>query len=206
MPRKQQISREQIARSAFEIVRENGGQALSARVVAQRLGCSTQPVYSYFPSMSELENEVRKMAEDMKKSYLLDQKDDYGFLSMGLGYVEFGWKEPELFKFLFFSGKLTGDLFDDTELIESMKKDQFLQSLTEESLFRILEQMWIFTHGLTMILINDPEAYTPQEVFNYLHEMGEKVIIWEINRQIDPESMKGSCTHENHSFEWKPQG
>ena len=54
MPPSIKTSREEIVRAAFEIVREQGADALSARAVAKALGCSTQPVMYHFGSIAEL--------------------------------------------------------------------------------------------------------------------------------------------------------
>lgn len=63
MPRKFMFTKEEIVASAFEIVREGGFSALTARSLAEKLGCSAKPIFGLFKSMDELSSEVKKMAE-----------------------------------------------------------------------------------------------------------------------------------------------
>ena len=55
MPPKVKITKEEIIRTSLDLVRQNGAQALNARAIAQALHCSTQPIFSNFKSMEELE-------------------------------------------------------------------------------------------------------------------------------------------------------
>ena len=54
MPPKIKITKEDIVRTAVEIVREQGDGMLNARTLAERLSCSTQPIFSNFRTMQEL--------------------------------------------------------------------------------------------------------------------------------------------------------
>ena len=51
MPAKKVINKEKILRFALEMVENEGEKALSARALAARMGCSTQPIYLSFSGM-----------------------------------------------------------------------------------------------------------------------------------------------------------
>ena len=68
MPPHIRFTQDVILDEAFEIVRQEGLYALSARRVAKELGCSTQPVYDAYTSMQELQDAVIEKA----KKYALD--------------------------------------------------------------------------------------------------------------------------------------
>ena len=55
MPPKVRITKEEIIGTCLALVRENGADALNARSIAAALGCSTQPIFSNFSSMEELQ-------------------------------------------------------------------------------------------------------------------------------------------------------
>ena len=59
MPPKAKITREMIIDAGFEVAREFGIEAVNARTVSEKLGCSTQPVMYHF-----------KTIEDMKKRFI----------------------------------------------------------------------------------------------------------------------------------------
>ena len=45
MPKSTVIAQEVIIEAAFELVRKEGFEVLSARNIAKQIGCSTQPIY-----------------------------------------------------------------------------------------------------------------------------------------------------------------
>ena len=58
MPPKVKISKQDIIDTALALLREGGEGAVNARSIAAALGCSTQPIFSNFSSMEELEESV----------------------------------------------------------------------------------------------------------------------------------------------------
>ena len=64
MPPKVKVQKEEIVRAAVEIVRKQGMAALNARTVAAALGCSTQPVFSNFAAMEDLQAQLGAIMND----------------------------------------------------------------------------------------------------------------------------------------------
>jgi AcrR family transcriptional regulator len=198
MPPKQIISKSMILEAAFEIVREKGMSALSARNIAKELNCSTQPIYSCFKTMKELEQFViRRVLEFVTKNYLSRQDSSKEhFLNMGLGYIKMARKETHLFDLLYLSHHVKNEfeqnLFPIKQevLIETMKKDERLKGLSNEALSAILHHMWIYTHGLAMLARSNP-LMTSQFIYNTLHEMGSTLILSKCKEQ-------GVIINENH--------
>ena len=58
MPPRVKITKEDIIKTALELVRVGGEGAINARSIAGALGSSTQPIFSNFSSMEELEKEI----------------------------------------------------------------------------------------------------------------------------------------------------
>ena len=81
MPPKTKFSREEIIDRAFEIVRAEGFESLTARSLAAKMNSSSRVIFTWFDSMDELKREVliRAGAEYRK-------------------YIEEGLKEPLPFK------------------------------------------------------------------------------------------------------------
>lgn len=196
MPPQINFSKEIVLNEAFELVRQEGFQALTARRIAQRLNCSTQPIYSAFASMKELEDAVLEKAKNHIVYYLLqEEQTPHPFLNIGLRYLQFAKEEKELFKLLYLSGK--GELISQemesfiAEFTQRMKRESFLQGLEEERLKRMFMAMWIFTHGLIMLSFTQPEeeaAATTAFAKQQLLQMGRTVIEWEFldrQRRID---------------------
>ena len=73
MPPKTRIPRERVEEAAFEIAREKGMSAITATGVAERLRCSTQPVYWWFGTMDSLKAAVRRRAGERYKSFVFSR-------------------------------------------------------------------------------------------------------------------------------------
>ena len=81
MPKTTTITKEMIINSTFEIVREEGFYNISARKIAKKIGCSTQPIYWVYNSMDDLirdvVNKVVSYLSEILKNY---QKSGKPFL------------------------------------------------------------------------------------------------------------------------------
>jgi AcrR family transcriptional regulator len=197
MPPKQSITKDMVIDAAFSIVREKGISALSARNIAKRLNCSTQPVYSCFKSMTDLEQEVvQKAARFTQNEYLVSKtRRDNNFMSIGLGYIAMARQEKHLFDLLYVSGKVRLDFenhffpVDTGILIRVMRRDPYLADLPEEDLLELLRHMWIYTHGLTVLTSVNPSV-SEAFVHKTLAEMGRLVVM---NKLME----KGVKTYED---------
>lgn len=101
MPRKPQFSKRDVTSAAFELVKENGWQGLSASAVANKLGCSTMPIYSHFKNLEKLQDEVVKKGWELVKDYESRRFTGDVWIDQAIGYVQFSKKERRLFMCLF---------------------------------------------------------------------------------------------------------
>ena len=104
MPPKIKITREDILTAALCLVRRNGAEALNARAIANAIGCSTQPVFSNFPTMAELRGSVIQEANNLYRGYTEEKMRTSGYppyKASGMAYIQFAKDERELFKLLF---------------------------------------------------------------------------------------------------------
>ena len=128
MPPRLKITKEEIIKTALELARQEGKDALNARTLAAALGCSTQPIFSNFSSMEELEEAVMHSAYECYLDFL--SKDAEAgkypkYKAFGMAYIRFAKEERELFKMLFMcdrEGKAltpTADFNSSVEMIMS---------------------------------------------------------------------------------------
>lgn len=154
MPRNVNFSRDEIGRVAFDLVREKGWDALTARAVGARLGVSVAPVYGAFASMDELavyvlEEAARKINEYGERRYT-----EGSFLNRGAGLVAFARDEPNLFLALY-RERRAGGVFDRYRLAirEKMPEDERLASLDGPTLDRIFDWLWTFSLGMVLSVL-----------------------------------------------------
>ena len=127
MPKKPTTTKEDMIEGAFRLVREQGHEALTARNLAAFLGCSTQPIMYRFPNLDILKDLTYRRADAFHSEYLLAGGD---LLEIGLRYIRFAQEEPQLFRFLFQSGRFAG--FSLEELIRSPEVAGILAAVSSE--------------------------------------------------------------------------
>jgi len=100
MPRKPQFSADEIVSAAVELVRKKGLAGLSAPAVAEKMGCSTMPIYSHFKNMQALEDEVVKRAWQRVDRYQNATYTGDAWIDQAVGYIRFAREEKHLFRCL----------------------------------------------------------------------------------------------------------
>lgn len=202
MPPKQKITKEMILRSSINLINSCGANKLTARNLAEEIGCSTQPIYSVFSNFQKLEEETADRAESIMLKHMLSYKDENSpFLGLGMGYFEFACQNPELFRFLYMTGKrklilsVNGKWFNT--MIDHMMGDAVIKTLPAESHKELLKDMSIYTHGLCTAMISN--NVTEQEKLTFrklLRETGFKLTIYHLYKfrgTIDEDKMKEEC-------------
>ena len=154
----QRVSREQVLDAALAIVREQGEAALSARSVAQRAGCSVQPIYSLFGDMQELVRQLYDHARAWVGAYNREHRydGDNAFESNGLSHLRLARTERALFHFLYLSPHMEATGFN--EVYESVAIDGVQQCIEElghlspETARELYLNMIVFVHGMAAML------------------------------------------------------
>lgn len=164
MPPKSKVTKEMIIEAALEIIREHGYEALNARTIAKRLGCSTQPVLYNFKTVDDIREAAYQKADAFHTDFIMPKEtDDNPMLALGLNYVRFGHVEKNLFRFLFqtnnFSGMNVETLINSPYLsgvLEVMSKG--LKCDVEEAR-KLFLTFFCAAHGLASLLANNSMEY-----------------------------------------------
>jgi len=179
MPPKKNYTRQDIVQAALGIAREKGLGGLTARKVAERLQCSTAPVYGHFQSMHELEREVIRKARDLLYEYATRPYTGNVFLNMGTGIVLFARDQSELFRALFLERRIFGDILAEfrSDLLEKMKADERFAVMPEEDQSALLDTMWIFTHGYaSLICVGLIKETRQDQIIEKFNEVGTVIV------------------------------
>ena len=103
MPRKESITKQEIREAAFNLARQSGMESVTARKLAEFIGCSTQPIFRNYKNMEECLDEVYedtlKFFDDFTKNCSL--RSVIPFVTLGISYISFAQEETNLFRFLF---------------------------------------------------------------------------------------------------------
>lgn len=154
---KQIIDRQDILDTAWMIVREEGYESINARSIAARIGCSVQPIYSYYKNMDELKDALYAKAMEYYNEYIYKRVDAERCLeSMGEANIQFARGEINLFRMLFLSKskELTSarDIYEwmgDKEVSANLAKKL---DISQDEASQIYVMLIIFTHGIATML------------------------------------------------------
>ena len=152
MARKESITIDTILETAFIMAREEGFVNVTARKVAAKAGCSTQPIFRVYKNMEELWEAVYLKAADFFQDYysLFPRTGKAPFVNLGMAYIAFAREEKNLFELLFVS-----DIKNKKSMYELLNGEagnvgheihlaKAMGCLDAGNLFM---QMWIFIHG-----------------------------------------------------------
>ena len=152
MPPKVRIRKEDIVRTAVEIVRKDGADAVNARSIAASLGCSTQPVFSNFATMDELRLAVVEAADALYEEYILRAAAEGkypAYKASGMAYIRFAKDEKELFKLLYMRDRSGETIPKEMALTKEMQQIVLNGTgLEEETAMLFHLEMWAFVHGI----------------------------------------------------------
>ncbi|MBR6028686.1 MAG: TetR/AcrR family transcriptional regulator [Clostridia bacterium] len=164
MPPKTKVTREMIVNAALEIARESGVESVNARMVAERLHCSTQPVMYHFATIDSLKRAAYAQADQEHTAYLMDiPPGQLPILGIGLNYIRYAVERPHLFRFLFQSGyteeKSLLDMADSEDLLPVLGAMQAELGMSMEKTKGVFVTVALFAHGLASIIANNGLSY-----------------------------------------------
>lgn len=146
------VTEERIVSCALEIVRGGGMEALNARSLAKKLGCSTRPVYISFGGMKGVKQAVSKRITEIFQSYLKAEADSGKYpeyKAYGMAYVKFASRESKLFSYMFMRNRPDQsdevDVGDISRVLSALGGSTGLEGDARE---KFHAEVWIFTHGI----------------------------------------------------------
>ena len=174
MPKKPTTTKEAMIEGAFQLIREKGHEALTVRNLASFLGCSTQPIMYQFPNTDTLRDLTYQKADAYHSAYILAAGD---LLEIGLRYIRFAEEEPQLFRFLFQSGRFSGlsleDLIRAPEVAGVLSAVSAEEALTPEDAAAFFEPLAAVVHGYASLIANNAMKYDPDAIRNALITIAE---------------------------------
>ena len=156
MPPKFRYTREEMIAAALELVRQGGKDALTARALGAKLGCSAKPIFGLFRNMEELEGEVIAAADAYYQKYLVQkmQEGQYPpYKASGMAYIRFAREEKELFRLLFMRDRSHEEIPEDREAIRPLLT--LLQKnlgIDEDAAYLFHLEMWVYVHGIATMI------------------------------------------------------
>lgn len=176
MARKESVTKDMVLETALTLTKEEGIENVTARKLAAKIGCSTQPIFRVYANMGELYGEIHQKAIDEFSDYYenFESEVETPFIHLGLAYINFAKDESKLFQLLFLS-----DSRGDKSLYEllngragavskEINKAAALGCANPSGLFM---KMWIFIHGCACMVQTGDYDLTKEETIDLLGDV-----------------------------------
>ena len=164
-----------VVNAAFEIARSDGMEQVMVKNIAEKIGCSVQPIYSYCKNMEGLRQDVTLKVCSFIGEYVKTHidKDDI-FETTGRAYIQLAKEEPHLFKiFILHKRNSIASLEDLYQSETNPHTAEFISKKLGISIGQAKKlhlNMLIYTIGLGTIFsvvtpgISTDEIYEQQEI------------------------------------------
>ncbi|GGG53122.1 TetR/AcrR family transcriptional regulator [Paenibacillus radicis (ex Gao et al. 2016)] len=186
MPPKAIVTAEKILQAAFEIVRMQGLESLTARSIAQKLNCSTQPVYRIYANMDEVKDHVYEMAVELMQQQVFSYQDEQNSpaLNMAIGFLHFAKQEHYLFQFVYLSGYKSFDLHEELFVGETLSMKPMLhskrfQTIDESKQRNIFIKISIYLIGTGTMINSGTLKMEFHEAVQMVRDMYEAIMTYE---------------------------
>ena len=178
MPPTAKFTKEHIAKTALNMVREQGLDILTARELGKRLGSSSCPIFTLFKNMDEVQQSVIESAKALYKEYVekgLAQTP--AFKGVGTQYILFAANEPNLFQLLFMTQQKAVPNIDGILPLIDESYEQILMSIVtgydipRSEAQKLYRHLWIYTHGIATLCVTKMCHFTEEEISAQMSEV-----------------------------------
>ncbi|MBQ3105106.1 MAG: TetR/AcrR family transcriptional regulator [Lachnospiraceae bacterium] len=176
MARKEMVSRSFLINTAFDMMCQEGLENVTARKLAARAGCSTQPIFRLYASMEDLWRELFELAVEYFEDYYkeMPEADNPPFVNLGIAYIRFAMEESHVFKMLFLDeqrwGKSLYEMLNGREG-NLTKEINAAKAAGCKSTGELFTKMWIFIHGAACMSITGDYDLEEEETVRLLRSV-----------------------------------
>lgn len=180
MPPKFKFTKDEIIDTALELIRSRGWNALTTRTLAEHLGTSARPLYSYFKSMEALDEAVVQKGVALLQTTMVRKTTGDPWQDHGIGYVMFAQNEKNLFKGLNDEKRIRyfkkyGDAIWE-KLTASLVDYLPFRGLSKGQVYQIQLTRWLYAQGLAFQVCNQPAGMWDDEKIIFLMRQGSTAI------------------------------
>ena len=187
MPPKVKITKSDIVNTALELVRANGKHAINARAIASALNCSTQPIFSNFATMEELQCEVIASAYELYLGFLQNdaQSGKYPtYKAYGMAYIRFAKEETELFNLLFMRDRKGAEFVASPDFESSVEIIMKTNNISHQTAELMHFEMWACVHGIATMLATSYLSLEWELISNMLTDIYQGILARHLPKEV----------------------
>ena len=160
MARTAVLNKTQIIQCAFDIAREKGKDAITIREIGNRLGTSTAPIYTQYPSIEAIFTDLNSYIKNRVFESTQQKRTISPFLNIGVGFLAFVLENKLIFNdfFLTMDEPLFSFRKEEHSYLEQMKENPFISVLEDRQLESVLYNMQVYAYGLATMICTGAEG------------------------------------------------
>ncbi|WP_155828545.1 TetR/AcrR family transcriptional regulator [Schleiferilactobacillus shenzhenensis] len=156
MARRKMITRDMILTSAYDLVVKDGFNNFTARNIAKRMGCSTQPLYLEFSCMDDLKRAVIEKIQDyLREDVFSRHYTGDPLIDLSLSYIDLAKNDRSLYRAIYIEdhfGREAMRRFAYEMGMERLRLYPDAQQLSERRQRDIITGNWIISTGLSALV------------------------------------------------------
>lgn len=189
MARKKTITKDQILTAAYELVATEGFSKFTARNIAMKMNCSTQPIYLEFQNMEDLKEELfQKIHKYLANDIFPVKHTGNSIVDLALNYIHFANNENKLYRALYleeYGGGKRMQEFSYDYFTKMVKADPDYQGLSDEEIKSLHMGNWIVATGLAALMSSGIIHPTDSQIEKLMKESIVGILGSETTIEID---------------------
>ena len=156
---------------------------INSRSIAKMLGCSTQPIFSQFPSMEELRQGIHNFAcQKFEHDIFCDANSDSFMRSSYLKVTDLAKNQKNIFKLIYLSEYCMGEIFLNTRMnFESNKRIwceiKLKYQINDNECSDILERISLLVQGIATLIATSNIQYKDEQIIAIVENTLEDIVI-----------------------------
>ena len=174
MARKKTITREQILDAAYAVVSTEGFSRFTARNIAAKMNCSTQPIYLEFKNMEDLKRALIKKVHDYLATEVFPvEHTGEKIVDLALNYIGFATKERRLYRAMYleeYGGSREMQEFSYAFYKNLVRSDPDFKDLTEDEIESLHTGTWIIATGIAALMSSGIINPSEEQIIRLMQE------------------------------------
>lgn len=180
MARKKTITRDQILEAAYTVVSTEGFSRFTARNIAAKMNCSTQPIYLEFQNMEDLKMAlIRKVHDHLATDIFPVEHTGNKVYDLVLNYVGFATKERRLYRAMYleeYGGGQEMQEFSSNYYKSLIKAEPRFQALSEEQIDSLHMGTWIVATGVAALMSSGIIQPSDEQIIRLVEETMDSIL------------------------------
>lgn len=180
MARKKTITKDQILKAAYEVVATEGFSRFTARNIANKMKCSTQPIYLEFKNMEDLKEALlEKLYDYLATEVFAARHTQCSIVNLALNYIHFAERENQLYRSLYLEDSGGGKRmheFSNEYFKNIVQNDSKYKDLSTEQIESLNMGCWIVATGIASLMSSSIIRPSDEQIITLIEDTIDSIL------------------------------